>query len=196
VRIGPAGRIIVAGRAADAPGSSYAVAVRYHVNGTLDTTLAGQGFVAINPNPPPMGGVEVNDLLVDGVGRLVLGGFTSNMPWKFEVVRLNHAGALDGSFSGDGVQITPPPTGQQEGVGLAFAPDGKIVLGGNYFVQQASGTEYGIGVARYNTDGSLDTTFSGDGMVQSLSAAIDLLVTDIAVDGSGRPIVVARSHLP
>ncbi|MFZ5889428.1 MAG: hypothetical protein ACOY0T_00015 [Myxococcota bacterium] len=44
--------------------------------------------------------------------------------------------------------------------------------------------------------GSLDTTFSGDGIVQSFSAAIDLLVEDVIVDSSNRTIVVGPCLLP
>src|SRR3954452_968296 len=65
-------------------------------------------------------------------------------------------GGLDPSFSADGRQTTDFGTGFSRANAVALQPDGKIVVAG-YFQQ-------GYGLARYNADGSLDTSFSGDGV--------------------------------
>src|ERR1700692_2545412 len=69
------------------------------------------------------------------------------------------AGSLDTSFVADGKGTTD--FGRDEGVGaLAIDADGKIVTGGT-----SSKDGYTFVLARYNTDGSLDRTFGGDGKV-------------------------------
>lgn len=68
------------------------------------------------------------------------------------------AGDLDPSFSGDGWTLTPVTPGQNDAANaVAVAPDGKLVVVG--------GPRIDFKVARYNTNGTLDTTFSGDGIV-------------------------------
>jgi Domain of unknown function (DUF5122) beta-propeller len=62
-------------------------------------------------------------------------------------------GDLDTSFSGDGRQITDFGGGES-GFGVAVQVDGKIVVAGS--------GDGDFAVARYNLDGSLDTSFSGD----------------------------------
>ena len=65
------------------------------------------------------------------------------------------AGDLDVSFSDDGKQPTDFGTGESRAAAVVRQPDGKIV---------AVGESHGnFALARYNTDGSLDTSFSGDG---------------------------------
>src|SRR4051794_30517214 len=67
-------------------------------------------------------------------------------------------GDLDASFSGDGVQTTDF-SGEYDAVrGVAVQPDGKIVVAG-----RTGDNDPDFAVARYNTDGSLDTSFSADG---------------------------------
>ena len=63
-------------------------------------------------------------------------------------------GDLDPTFSGDGLQTTDFDGGGG-GADVAVQADGKIVVVGS------AGGDFAVG--RYNRDGSLDPTFSGDG---------------------------------
>ena len=68
-------------------------------------------------------------------------------------------GDLDLTFSGDGKQTTDFRFGSSRAAAVVRQPDGKIVAVGT------DGTHGGgdFALARYNPDGSLDTSFSGDG---------------------------------
>lgn len=81
------------------------------------------------------------------------------------------SGSLDRSFGADGFVTTNFGGGIQGSIyDLDVQPDGRIVAAGWYF----TGANYYFALARYNSDGTLDTTFGGgDGIV----------TTDIA--GSG-----------
>ena len=75
----------------------------------------------------------------------------------FAVARYNTDGSLDSTFGGTG-KILTPVGGVAEVHSTAIQADGKIVVAGQTIAGQTSS----FGVARYNTDGSPDTTF-GDG---------------------------------
>ena len=75
------------------------------------------------------------------------------------------AGSLDPAFGGNGTVVTDVGADTQDtGVDVAVQPDGKIVVAGT------SGDD--VLVLRYNADGTLDTSFSGDGkLTQDISGA-------------------------
>ncbi|WP_225804919.1 DUF11 domain-containing protein, partial [Streptomyces sp. NK15101] len=96
-------------------------------------------------------------------GRIIAAGKPGGS--GFALVRLDTAGNLDPSLGGDGTVVAGfTPTSPQDAGGIArsmaLQPDGKIVS-----VGYVGSTAFDIGVVRYNGNGTLDTTFSGDGMV-------------------------------
>ena len=69
-------------------------------------------------------------------------------------------GDLDPTFGIDG-RVTTDYIGTSDwGWAVAIQPDGKVVVVGT---TQSTGGDADFAVARYNSDGSPDTTFSGDG---------------------------------
>ena len=68
-------------------------------------------------------------------------------------------GDLDTTFSTDGTQRTDFLTGESQAAAIVRQPDGKIVAVGLNFAHGPSD----FAIARYNPDGSPDTSFSGDG---------------------------------
>ena len=67
-------------------------------------------------------------------------------------VYLSEQGSLDLSFSEDGIVTNKLGGGSEVVSDMLIQPDGKIVTG-----------MYGMYVSRYNPDGTLDSTFDGDG---------------------------------
>ena len=102
-------------------------------------------------------------------------------PDDFAVARYNANGTLDSTFSGDGKQTTDFG-GYESANGVAVQGDGKIVVVG---VSANNSTTNGAAfvLARYNPDGSLDTSFSGDGK-QAIGSDFD--VGDRRGDPGGR----------
>lgn len=68
-------------------------------------------------------------------------------------------GDLDRTFGNDGIQTTVVGSASL-GYDVAIQPDGKIVVA----VQVFNGSDNDFGLVRYNGDGSLDTSFDGDGL--------------------------------
>jgi uncharacterized delta-60 repeat protein len=99
------------------------------------------------------------DVAVQEDGKIVAAGQAFGNEFEdFAVVRFNADGTLDATFGGDGIVTIPVGTSSDVAKAVAIDDDGKIVLAGTAFI---GGNQ--IAVVRLNTDGSLDTTFDGDG---------------------------------
>jgi len=127
-------------------------------------------------------------LAIQSDGKIVVAGISGYSATAgnadFTVVRYNTDGSLDTSFDTDGIVITDfgPGTNDDDYCrGLAIQPDGKIVVAGRSFVTPAT---YALAVIRYNADGSLDTTFDGDGKAQfEMPAIIEMYAFALQPDG-------------
>lgn len=75
------------------------------------------------------------------------------------LIGFTQAGVLDQTFSGDGKVITAVGTGNDQAFGVASQPNGKLVVVGS----SENGASTDFAIVRYNSDGSLDNSFSGDG---------------------------------
>lgn len=106
----------------------------------------------------------------------------------FGLVRFNVDGTLDRTFGDRGMVFTDFLGGGDMPSGLALMPDGRIVVAGA--AGGIRGTPFqGIGIARYNPDGSLDTSFDEDGMLTSFEPGQPQLVFGtgaVRVDAQGR----------
>ncbi len=112
-------------------------------------------------------------------------------------------GAPDTAFGVDGVVTTPFQKGgivyapfdrdATYGAGVLQLPDGKYIIGGGTYiwVDETTGWQYQIAVARLNADGSLDTSFQGDGM-QNLYLGRYATIEEMALQPDGK-IVLAGS---
>jgi len=75
------------------------------------------------------------------------------------LARYNTNGSSDTSFDGDGMLTTDFGSSGDVAYSGAILSDGKIVVAG----YAGNGTDIDFALARYNTNGSLDTSFDGDG---------------------------------
>jgi uncharacterized delta-60 repeat protein len=189
------GKIVVAGQSYNAAGTLRFFAVaRYNTNGSLDDggvndSTPGDNFDGDGKTTTPVG--TSNDdgraVVIQPDGKIVVAGSSSNgSNYDFAVVRYNINGTPDSTFDGDGKQTTPVGSGDDESRGVALQNDGKIVVSGTSF-----GSGYDFAVARYNDDGSLDTSGFGSGTgkaVISLSSGNDVAY-DVVIQGDGKIVL-------
>ena len=149
------GSTIVAAGSADAGtgGGDFAV-VRYLSNGDPDPSF-GTGGIVVTPGPEDeliwaTESLAGGKLLAAGYG----GGPSTGL--EFRLARYLGNGDLDPSFGGTGV-VTTQIGGYSGAVALVVQADGKAIAGG-----WSNRGGPGFALARYNEDGSLDSTF-GDG---------------------------------
>jgi len=107
------------------------------------------------------------------------------------------SGCLDPTFGAGGNVTTSINfgTGASYGEGSAIQPDGKILVvagGPNY----PAGTGSDFYTLRYNTDGTLDSTFGSGGVVRVAFASGSAGATEVAVQADGKIIVAGGAPLP
>ncbi len=106
----------------------------------------------------------------------------------FAIERFNGDGALDSTFGTGGKVRTPFEAGEASANGLAVLPDGRFVAAGDIDIGGSQGEL--VALARYNADGSLDSTFSGDGKVNAkFPGAEHFTVSAVALQSDGRIVV-------
>jgi uncharacterized delta-60 repeat protein len=190
IAVQPDGKILVAGRAYEGIKlySSNFVLLRYNNNGSLDTTFDGDGKVTTDFARYEDGGAA---LLLQPDGKIVVAGYaTVAGNYDFAVARYNSNGSLDTSFDGDG-KLTTNFGRQDYGLALARQTDGKIVVAGYSFGSTAAD----FAVARYNSNGSLDTTFDGDGKVTTSFPGNVASGRAITIQPDGKIIVIGTATL-
>ncbi len=162
------GDIVVAGRTLS--GSNYASAiVRYTPSGALDTTWGNQGIDIVNIGAS---GSWFNAVALEN-GQVVAAGQAAapNSVSGFDLVRFTSTGSLDPTFGTNGVVMAPPAGDYGDfSHALVAQADGKLVVAGEVDnnVTDANGNVYVVSsfaLGRYNTDGTLDTSFNGTGRV-------------------------------
>ncbi len=174
------GKVLVGGNFTTINGTNAHYFARLNADGSLDATF----------NPGTGADGPVLSITAQSSGQVLLGGdFDSiNGTNRQGIARLNADGSLDTAFNpGSGAN------GHVESV--AVQTDGKVLAGG--FFSTINGTNR-PGIARLNTDGSLDNSFAPTGSVayiQSLALQTDgkVLVGGalINLDGTNR-LSVAR----
>ena len=190
VAVDGSGNIIVAGYAPDptSGNTDFAVA-RYKSNGTLDTAFGGGAVLTAFAN----GSAEVDGVTVESSGNVVVAGYApdpTSGDTDFAVARYKSTGVLDTSFgSGTGKTLTPFSNGNAEASSVVEDGSGNIVVAG--FAVDASASQ-DLALARYKTNGALDTAFGGSGTGSVLTpagAASNAAATGVVMDGSGNILV-------
>ncbi len=171
------GKIIVAGE----DNSRFGL-VRYNTNGTRDTTFGTNGIVST-------GFSSLNDgaygIAIQTDGNIVVGGlaYSSITGVDFALARYDTTGTLDTTFDNDGkVTIDINNNSFDEGHALFIQPDGKILLAGSF----TTNADKGYAVIRVNSDGTLDSSFSSNGIAMFNISTLDDYCSAIALQTDGR----------
>jgi len=180
----PDGKIVVAGSAMMA-NREFAL-TRYNSDGSLDTTFSGDGKVTTTIGS---GADEAYGVALQADGKIVVVGQTDNVSYRFAVARYSSDGTLDTDFSGDGMLMTQVGSADF-GKAVAIQSDGKIVVVG----VSSDGANYSLAIVRYNSDGTLDTTFSSDGWLTTALSPGDSGASAVAIDSSGRIVVAGTAN--
>jgi len=176
----PDGKVVLVGVQQPLPGeNAKAIVVRLSPEGSLDPTFGNGGVVVV----PSASGFAV---ALQPDGKIVVGGTSSSGP-GLAVMRLLPDGRMDTSF-GAGGRATANVGGYGTAFALAIQSDGKIVAVGRAS-PPGSFDPGDFGVARFNADGSLDSSFAANGRVRTdFGGGEDAL--DVALQPDGKIVVV------
>jgi uncharacterized delta-60 repeat protein len=164
------GKVVAAG----GTGAEFALA-RYDTDGALDTTFGTDGKVTTGFTD----GGSANAVAIQSDGKIVAVGISGE---EFALARYDTDGALDTPFGTDGIVTTDLSSGWDEANAVAIQANGKIVAAGR--ATPGSPWRPWFALARYRSDGTLDTSFGDGGTV----------LTKFGVSGIAHAIVVQPNH--
>jgi len=187
------GKILIAGYSNDGSTDDFVI-TRFNADGTLDTAFGGgDGIVST-----PIGAGEDKGWGVTTQldGKFVVGGhYFNGTNQDFALIRYNEDGTVDSTFGASGIVTTPLGSGVNQALSITIQPDGKLLLGGR---GSTGGQTFAL--VRYNTDGSLDTSFGGgDGIVETPSGAAAGIGNSVTLQANGQILLAgaiydSRSH--
>lgn len=178
-------------------------------SGALDTSFSGDGIIQLGNVTIGAGASDsdyLSELILDSSDRPLLVGYTFGSIGETNaggadilIARITSSGALDTSFSVDGivqlgnVTMGSVANGNDFGVAIQLDASGKIFLGGS----TASSLEEPIGgdrdafVVKLTTSGALDNSFGANGIIQFGATTMGTksdgadYITDMRTDSSG-----------
>ncbi len=200
VLIQPDGKIVVVGTSYPQSGSGADFAVaRYNTNGTFDTSFGFGGAILIHI--PSLGNVAQSAVLQPD-GKILIAGqvqFTiaTTQPSQpaqidFALARVNPDGSMDTSFGNGGI-VTTSFGFIDVGVDVALQSNGKIVVVGHTEFSFNGGN---IALARYNSNGSLDSSFGAMGkIVLDVGEGTSDAAAAVVIQADDKIVVGATSNL-
>ena len=191
ILIQPDGKIVVAGKTLNGVSGNEDIAIaRLNTDGSLDNTFSGDGILTSDFN----GNDYANSVAIQADGKIIVGGSVNS---NFAVIRYNTDGSIDNTFA-TGLQITTffpgDPSYSATANAIVIQPDGKIIAVGTASIFNIY-QRYNFALARYNTDGTLDKSFSNDGMqISDFGLSHRDFANSAAIQKDGK-IMVAGSTL-
>lgn len=191
ISVRTSGTIVAAGYDDLNMNRSLLIAAKYNPTGAPDGTFGTNGLKAAEA--PPDLRFTIADVAVDAAGNLVAAGWFNMIGEKqFALARYNQYGELDTDFGVGGVAITDiPETRSEKAAAVTVDSRGRIIAAGE------TGEEDGnrrIVLVRYNVKGVPDSQFQPGGIVmQDIPESIDEMVNDVAVDATGKIVVVGQA---
>lgn len=169
--------LLCAGRAVGAP------------QGELDVTFGENGRMIIQVADSKFGSA-ISRQPADG--KLLLPGYYSgsNGGLDFAVLRLNSDGSADDSFGSHGIAIMDFGNFDAVATELAVQADGGIIVAGS---ARSGPGQLDFALARLNADGTLDSTFGGDGLVTLDLGGVAESISGIVLLQSGEIVTVGMT---
>lgn len=180
------GKIVVAATTKLSADSDYDFSVlRYNADGSLDKTFDKDGIVSNNVG---LGNYnKATSIAIQPDEKIVIAGYsTGDSSSQFALVRYNKDGSLDNTFDLDGKVTTSFERANTILNSILIQPNGKIIAAGySYSVGSYYTT---VAIAKYNIDGSLDTTFGDNGLINSFMSNLNK-VNSIKLQADNKIIV-------
>ncbi len=171
VQIQSDGKILVTGYTETTSSDFDMVVWRYTSSGALDTTFNTTGYYIFDSGN---GSDYGRSMQVQSDGKYVITGtMRDSRPYNsLAIWRLTSSGALDTTFNTTGYVAYYDAVDIKAAFGrsIKVQSDGKYLIAGNSYNHDAIQKNY-MTIFRFDTDGSIDTTFNSDGFVIGAQSA-------------------------
>jgi uncharacterized delta-60 repeat protein len=187
----PDGKIMIGGSFGEFDTSF--LLLRFNSNGSVDSTFGNGGMVTTNLGTD---NDRVYALALQSDGKIVAAGKkgiqfnpTEQRKGNAALARYNPDGSLDPTFGSGGIVINDFGQGLESyAIEVIIQPDGRIIIAGE--------SSYAFLVARYNSNGTLDSTFgNGDGFALVSSSNNWDHGRDAVLQADGKIILVGSAQL-
>lgn len=180
------GKILIAGASYLGSFGNHVSALRINTDGTVDNTFDNGGISAVIGEES-----QINAIILQSDGKIVMTGRrVSNLNSDFLLLRYTAIGSVDNTFDTDGIVTTAFGSGDDYAFTCIQQSDGKILAGGS----SANGFN-DFALARYNSNGSLDNTFSSDGKVTTdIASGSDDYGYSVKVQSDGKILLGGYSE--
>jgi uncharacterized delta-60 repeat protein len=134
--------------------------------------------------------VPGTSFVVQGDGKFIVAGLSASPATSFSLARFNPDGTPDSTFGTNGLASVNFAAGSVDRANaVALQADGKIVAAGR--TSAVGGTHFGL--TRFNTNGTVDTTFGQNGFVVINFGTTNDEANGVAVQADGRIVVAGTS---
>lgn len=183
------GKWVMAGLAVHVYTNEFAV-IRFTTNNVLDTSFGQRGKVLMVVGSPGLGNAGANAVQIQTDGQILVAGYAvvDTAYSAFTLVRYHPDGSVDTAFGTDGTGIVHTDLGQQSQItAMTLQSNGRIVVAG--FLGSPGSSNAGIALARYQTNGALDTTFGIAGTIVTPGSEYDALY-GVMIEPDGKIVAV------
>lgn len=192
------GKILVAGNSSSSLTGKDFVCVRYNSDGTLDNTFGNAGITTTDIQ---LGSDDVAySIALQQDGKIVLAGYIDNGSNKDgAIVRYKTNGTLDSTFGANGIVITDFDNSQSDEIHVVkiHSLSGKIIVGGSTLINTTHAKPV---VARYLSNGTIDSTFNTTGIrllwITSLDYQYLFSLEDLEVQSNGKISAIGWRDFP
>lgn len=182
ITLQPDGKILIGGYIWTGS-SNDILLIRLNADGTPDNTFGTNGIVITDLGDD---GEVAEAIALQDDGKIILAGYNND---RFLLLRYDTNGTLDDTFGTGGMATADVGIGMCFGQDMVVQDDGRILIGGMAFDAMAN---YVFGVARFDTDGTLDPSFGNIGTaLYDIGYGHDFM-TAIALQSDG--MIIAGGH--
>ncbi|WP_126653904.1 T9SS type A sorting domain-containing protein [Chryseobacterium aureum] len=182
------GKILVAGMTINSLTGQDFLCLRYNIDGSLDTTFGTNGIFT---NDFQTGSDDaVYSLALQSDGKIVLAGYSDDGNNKnAAILRLTSNGTIDTTFGTAGKVLTDFISGKADEIKVVklHPLTGAVIVGGT---SATSTTQSQAVIARYTSNGALDTTFNTTGVYalphNTGSGTFYYVIEDLVVKPNGK----------
>jgi len=191
------GRILLAGGEGHSPSpgvfTGYLTAAVFNADGSPDASFGG-GRVTI-----PLSGYmpEAMAIVEQADGKFVLAGrarTSGSAYYDVVMARLNADGSVDTSYGSDGILRTRVSSFDDFVTDAVLLPDGKVMVSLYTWTGTGATATRDFGIARFNTDGTLDSSFGTTGLVALALGTADDISYDLELQSDGKLVVSGSSE--
>ena len=155
-------------------------------DGTLDGSFGIDGIITMDINNS---NDAMKSILTQPDGKIIVAGYSSDMEANmFCLLRFNGDGTIDDGFGSNGVVITTFPYTSIASE-IALQSDGKIIAAGHTW----GGSQNNFALARYNPDGTLDSSFGNSGTVSTSFPERSGVARTLKIQDNGK--IIAGGHV-